>query len=90
MTQVYNKHPIDPMELIKFYASRADVSRSNVDPALVALNTLMVHGFGLLFPVTKSTFYISNPAAVGLPPSHQPFDVSQGIELWRKWRADQA
>ncbi len=82
--QLYNPNSIDPDELRKLFATNEAVQRADVDPCLVALNTLMVHGFGLLYPANKSTFFINDPAKIGLTKAHQPFDVTGGVELWRQ------
>lgn len=45
---------------------------------------MMLHSFGLLYPSNRTTFYIDNPARVGLARNHAPFDAGGGVELWRK------
>lgn len=82
--QIYNGYPIDPEKLIKFFTTKEAIQRGDVDPCLVALNTLMIYGFGLLYPHNKSSFFISDPNEVGLSTAHQPHNVEDGVELWRE------
>ncbi len=81
--QVDSPNPIDVDALKTLYSSRGAVNRASVDPALVALNTMMVHGFGMMYPANRTSFFIDDPARVGLPTAHRRFDVGGGIELWR-------
>lgn len=62
---------------------RGSPEEGEVKRALAALNTLVTHGLGLLFPSNRTTFYLNDIAETGLDPSHAPTDVGGGVELWR-------
>ncbi len=59
------------------------VSRANTDPALAALNTLMIHGLSQRYQANKSAFFVDLPEEAGLNRDHRPVDVTGGVKLWR-------
>ena len=83
-SQIYNHVGIDVKQLQIKYTDRVPVNRSDADPALTALDMFKRQGFSLLYPSSRSRFYLENPNAVRLPRNRAPFDVGAGTALWRK------
>lgn len=70
IVQISNPIPLHVGELTKWFQG-SDASQGDVNGCLAALNTLFHHGFALLHPSNKTTFFINEPERLRLP--HKQF-----------------